>query len=96
MDNGKRNWEQCNYAKKTVRQRATVQRGRLACATFRLRRPHLALDSQQQPLLVIPAAQIISTISSESAGDWIVRVRGPSTPPTSTTVHFRRAPRARR
>ena len=34
-----------------------------------------ALDSQQQPLLVIPAAQIISTISSESAGDWIVRVR---------------------
>ena len=33
------------------------------------------LDSQQQPLLVIPRAQIISAISSESAGDWIVRVR---------------------
>jgi hypothetical protein len=34
-----------------------------------------ALDSQQNPLLVIPNAQIISAIASESAGDWIVRVR---------------------
>jgi hypothetical protein len=34
-----------------------------------------ALDSQQKPLLVIPTAQIISAIASESAGDWIVRVR---------------------
>jgi hypothetical protein len=34
-----------------------------------------ALDSQQQPLLVIPTAQIVSAIASESAGDWIVRVR---------------------
>jgi len=34
-----------------------------------------ALDSKQQPLLVIPTAQIISAIASESAGDWIVRVR---------------------
>src|SRR5882762_9070964 len=34
-----------------------------------------ALDSQQQPLLVIPTAQIVSAISSESAGDWIMRVR---------------------
>jgi len=34
-----------------------------------------ALDSQQQPLLVIPTAQILSAIASESAGDWIVRVR---------------------
>ena len=34
-----------------------------------------ALDSQQQPLLVIPTAQIISALASESASDWIVRVR---------------------
>jgi hypothetical protein len=34
-----------------------------------------ALDSQQHPLLVIPTAQIVSAIASESAGDWIVRVR---------------------
>jgi len=34
-----------------------------------------ALDPQQQPLLVIPTAQIISAVASESAGDWIVRVR---------------------
>jgi len=34
-----------------------------------------ALDSQQQPLLVIPTAQIISAIASESADYWIVRVR---------------------
>lgn len=34
-----------------------------------------ALDSHQQPLLVIPTAQIVSAIASESAGDWIVRVR---------------------
>jgi len=34
-----------------------------------------ALNSQQQPLLVIPTAQIVSAIASESAGDWIVRVR---------------------
>jgi hypothetical protein len=34
-----------------------------------------ALDSRQQPLLVIPTAQIVSAIASESAGDWIMRVR---------------------
>jgi hypothetical protein len=34
-----------------------------------------ALDSQQQPLLVIPTAQIISALASESAARWIVRVR---------------------
>jgi hypothetical protein len=34
-----------------------------------------ALGSQQQPLLVIPTVQIISVLASESAGDWIVRVR---------------------
>ena len=34
-----------------------------------------ALDSQQQPLLVIPTAQILSAIASESAGEWIVRLR---------------------
>ena len=34
-----------------------------------------ALDAQQQPLLVIPTAEIISAIASESAGDWFVRVR---------------------
>jgi hypothetical protein len=34
-----------------------------------------ALDSHQYPLLVIPTAQIASAIASESAGDWIVRVR---------------------
>ncbi len=33
------------------------------------------LDSQQRPLLVIPTAQIVSAIASESGGDWIVRVR---------------------
>ena len=34
-----------------------------------------ALDSQLHPLLVIPTAQISSAIASESAGDWILRVR---------------------
>jgi hypothetical protein len=34
-----------------------------------------ALDSQLHPLLVIPTSQISSAIASESAGDWIVRVR---------------------
>jgi len=48
----------------------------IACDAFSFCADRIwALDSQQQPLLVIPAAQIISTISSESAGDWIVRVR---------------------
>jgi hypothetical protein len=34
-----------------------------------------ALDSQLRPLLVIPIAQISSTIASETAGDWILRIR---------------------
>ena len=34
-----------------------------------------ALDSNLHPQLVIPAAQISSAIASESAGDWIVRIR---------------------
>jgi hypothetical protein len=34
-----------------------------------------ALDSHQHPLLVIPNAEIASAIASESAGDWIVRIR---------------------
>jgi hypothetical protein len=34
-----------------------------------------ALDPQLHPLLVIPRAQISSAIASESAGDWIVRLR---------------------
>jgi hypothetical protein len=34
-----------------------------------------ALDSQQHPLLVIPTAQIVSAIASESGGDWILRTR---------------------
>ena len=34
-----------------------------------------ALDSDLHPLLVIPTSQISSAIASESAGDWIVRVR---------------------
>jgi hypothetical protein len=34
-----------------------------------------ALDSHLHPLLVIPTAQISSAIASESAGDWILRVR---------------------
>ena len=34
-----------------------------------------ALDSRQQPVLVIPIAQILSAVASESAGDWIMRVR---------------------
>ena len=34
-----------------------------------------ALDSQLHPLLVIPTSQISSAIASESAGDWIVRIR---------------------
>lgn len=34
-----------------------------------------ALDSQQHPLLGIPTAEISSAIASESAGDWIVRIR---------------------
>jgi hypothetical protein len=45
-----------------------------------------ALDSQQQPLLVIPTAQIISAIASESAGDWIVRVRWAE---TTADFHYR-------
>jgi hypothetical protein len=34
-----------------------------------------ALDSHLHPLLVIPTSQIVSAIASESAGDWIVRIR---------------------
>jgi hypothetical protein len=34
-----------------------------------------ALDSRQRPRLIIPTAQMISAIASESAGDWIVRIR---------------------
>ena len=34
-----------------------------------------ALDSHQHPLLVIPTAQIVSTIASESGGDWVLRTR---------------------
>jgi hypothetical protein len=34
-----------------------------------------ALDTHLHPLLVIPTAQISSAIASESAGDWILRVR---------------------
>jgi hypothetical protein len=34
-----------------------------------------ALDSHLHPLLVIPTSQISSAIASESAGDWIVRIR---------------------
>jgi len=34
-----------------------------------------ALDAQLHPRLVIPTAQISSAIASESAGDWIVRIR---------------------
>jgi hypothetical protein len=34
-----------------------------------------ALDSRLQPLLVIPTAQIVSAIASESASNWIVRIR---------------------
>jgi hypothetical protein len=34
-----------------------------------------ALDSQLRPLLVIPIAQISSAIASESAVDWILRIR---------------------
>jgi len=34
-----------------------------------------ALDSHQHPLLVIPTAEIASAVASESAGDWIVRIR---------------------
>jgi len=34
-----------------------------------------ALDSQQHPLLIIPTAQILSAVASESAGEWILRVR---------------------
>jgi hypothetical protein len=34
-----------------------------------------ALDAQLHPRLVIPTAQISSVIASESAGDWIVRIR---------------------
>ncbi len=34
-----------------------------------------ALDSHQHPLLVIPTAEISSAIASESASDWIVRIR---------------------
>lgn len=33
------------------------------------------LDGRQHPLLVIPSAQILSAIASESSGEWIVRVR---------------------
>jgi hypothetical protein len=34
-----------------------------------------ALDAQLHPRLVIPNAQISSALASESAGDWIVRIR---------------------
>jgi hypothetical protein len=34
-----------------------------------------ALDSHLHPLLVIPVSQISSAIASESAADWIVRIR---------------------
>jgi hypothetical protein len=34
-----------------------------------------ALDSHQHPQLVIPNAEISSAVASESAGDWIVRIR---------------------
>jgi hypothetical protein len=34
-----------------------------------------ALDSHLHPVLVIPTAQISSALASESAGDWIVRIR---------------------
>jgi hypothetical protein len=34
-----------------------------------------ALDPHQQPLLVIPVSQISSAVASESAADWIVRIR---------------------
>lgn len=34
-----------------------------------------ALDAQLHPRLVIPNAQISSAIASESAGDWVVRIR---------------------
>jgi hypothetical protein len=34
-----------------------------------------ALDSHQQPLLVIPTAQIISALALESVSGWLVRVR---------------------
>jgi len=34
-----------------------------------------ALDSHQNPLVVVPTAEISSAIASESAGDWIVRIR---------------------
>jgi len=40
-----------------------------------LRRPHLGARFSAAAAVGDPAAQIISTISSESAGDWIVRVR---------------------
>jgi hypothetical protein len=34
-----------------------------------------ALDSHQHPQLVIPNAEVASAVASESAGDWIVRIR---------------------
>jgi hypothetical protein len=34
-----------------------------------------ALDSHLHPLLVIPTSQIVSAIASETAGDWIMRIR---------------------
>jgi hypothetical protein len=34
-----------------------------------------ALDSHQHPRLIIPTAQIVSAVASESADDWILRVR---------------------
>jgi hypothetical protein len=34
-----------------------------------------ALDSRQNPLLDIPTAEISSALASETAGDWIVRIR---------------------
>src|ERR1700726_91526 len=34
-----------------------------------------ALDSHLRPLLVIPTSQIVSAIASETAGDWIMRIR---------------------
>ena len=34
-----------------------------------------ALDSNWQPLLVVPTMQIASATAAESGGDWIVRIR---------------------
>ncbi|HLZ92046.1 MAG TPA: hypothetical protein VKQ28_10045 [Candidatus Acidoferrum sp.] len=45
-----------------------------------------ALDAQQHPLLIIPTAQIVSAIASESGGDWIVRIRWAE---HTTDLHYR-------